>query len=157
MAGTSGTQTGSPAPTAAGSLPATGRIAPAVRLGFRFILAGVFLMAAITKITDLHGFADLVLTRSGLPYWAGLITAAFLPWLELTCAACLLLGKAVREAALILAVLLTALLVYSLLHLNEPDCGCWVFPKMGSESLWWWPPARNFLLLLCSLRAAWRK
>jgi uncharacterized membrane protein YphA (DoxX/SURF4 family) len=121
----------------------------------RWVLAGVFLMAGVTKVTDLHGFADDVVRHSGLPYSVGLVVAAVLPWLELTCAACLLAGYAVREAALLLAILLTLLLVYSLLHLNEPDCACFVFPKPRALAVWWWPPVRNILLLLCAVRTAW--
>ncbi|HEV3081502.1 MAG TPA: MauE/DoxX family redox-associated membrane protein [Gemmataceae bacterium] len=122
----------------------------------RYMLACVFLMAALTKVTDLHSFSNLVQARSGLPHQVALSIGAFLPWLELTCAACLLSGKTVREAGLILTVLLFALLVYALGHLSEPDCGCWVFPTLGTESVWWWPAARNCLLLLCGLRVAWK-
>ena len=52
-------------------------------------LAVVFLMAGITKVTDLHGFADEVLVHSGLPYSVGRVVAVALPWLELTCGMCL--------------------------------------------------------------------
>jgi uncharacterized membrane protein YphA (DoxX/SURF4 family) len=113
-------------------------------------------MAALTKITDLNAFAALVQTHAGLPHWLGELVAAFLPWLELTCAACLLSGKAVREAATILAVVLVALLLYALTHLGQPDCGCWVFPKVGTEAIWWWPPLRNGMLLFCSLCVLWK-
>jgi predicted membrane protein len=113
-------------------------------------------MAGVTKVTDLHGFADDVLLHSGLPYSVGLVVATVLPWLELTCAACLLAGYAVREAALLLVILLTLLLVYSLLHLNEPDCACFVFPRPQALTVWWWPSLRNVLLLFCAIATAWR-
>ncbi len=122
----------------------------------RWVLAGIFLMAGVTKVTDLHGFADDVLLHSGLPYTVGLVVAAVLPWLELTCAACLVAGYAVREAALLLLVLLALLLVYSLLHLNEADCACFVFPRPQALTVWWWPPVRNALLLLCAINTSWR-
>jgi putative oxidoreductase len=122
----------------------------------RWVLAVVFLMAGVTKVTDLPGFADFVRLHSGLPDSVGLVVAAVLPWLELTCGACLLLGCAVREAAVLLVILLSLLLVYSLLHLHEPDCGCFVFPRPQAYILWWWPPLRNALLLVCAVRAAWR-
>jgi hypothetical protein len=117
------------------------------------VLAVVFLMAGVTKVTDLHGFADEVQVHSGLPYSAGLIVAAGLPWLELICGACLLAGYAIREAGLLLGILLSLLLGYSLLHLNEPDCACFVFPRSEALAAWWWPPLRNALLFLatCSL------
>jgi uncharacterized membrane protein YphA (DoxX/SURF4 family) len=118
--------------------------------GCRYLLAFVFLAAAVTKLTDLSGFTDRVVLHSGLPYHASLVVAAVLPWLELTCGVCLALGYAVREAALLLAVLLVALLVYALTHLGPTDCGCFLFP--GREPQWtWWAPARNALLLLCAI------
>jgi uncharacterized membrane protein YphA (DoxX/SURF4 family) len=120
------------------------------------VLAVVFLMAGITKVTDLHGFAHFVQLHAALPYSASLVVATILPWLELTCGACLLLGRAVREAASLLAIVLSLLLVYSLLHLNEPDCGCFVFPRSQELTLWWWPPLRNALLMLCAIRTVWR-
>ena len=119
------------------------------------MLAVVFLMAGVTKVTDLHGFADEVLLHSGLPYSVGTVVAASLPWLELICGACLLAGYAVREAALLLVILLTMLLVYSLLHLHEPDCACFVFPRPEALTVWWWTPLRNALLLFCGVWAAW--
>jgi hypothetical protein len=120
------------------------------------VLALVFLMAGVTKITDLHGFADFVRLHSALPNSTGLVVAVVLPWLELTCGACLLIGYAVREAALLLVILLSLLFVYSLLHLNEPDCGCFIFPRPQELTLWWWPPLRNALLLLCACRTVGR-
>ncbi|HLJ95923.1 MAG TPA: MauE/DoxX family redox-associated membrane protein [Gemmataceae bacterium] len=122
----------------------------------RWTLGVVFLMAGVTKVTDLQGFADQVLVHSGLPSSIGRVVAAGLPWLELTCAACLLAGYAVREAAALLAILLILLLAYSLLHENERDCACFVFPTAKALAVWWWPPVRNGLLLLCALRTAWR-
>jgi putative oxidoreductase len=120
------------------------------------VLAVVFLMAGVTKVTDLHGFANEVVLHSGLPYSVSLVVAAGLPWLELVCGACLLAGYAVREAALLLTVLLTMLLVYSLLHRHELDCACFVFPRPDALAVWWWTPLRNALLLLCGVCAAWK-
>src|SRR5262249_9136296 len=80
-----------------------------------------------------------------------LVVAAVLPWLELTCGVCLAFGWAVREAALLLAILLVGLLGYSLTHLGQTDCHCFLFPTPTPESVWW-PPVRNGLLLMCALR-----
>jgi putative oxidoreductase len=160
MAGTSGTTTVSPSPAAqSADRKAQIRLRSALRRlkpVCRWVLAVVFLMGGVTKVTDLHGFAGEVALHSGLPYSAGLVIAAVLPWLELICGACLLAGYAVREAALLLVILLVLLFVYSLLHLNEPDCACFVFPKPEVLAIWWWPPVRNFLLLLCAASTVWR-
>src|SRR5437660_5099125 len=156
MAGTSGTTTICPSPVAAARPPRWPRWFPgALRLGCRFALAGAFLAAAMSKITDLEGFRNLLLLHARLPEGVSTLIAAWLPWLELTCAACLLFGRAVREAGLVLAVLLVGLVIYSFSHLGEPDCGCWVFPRIGTQTVWWWPPTRNLLLLLCSLPVSW--
>jgi uncharacterized membrane protein YphA (DoxX/SURF4 family) len=119
-------------------------------LGCRYVLAAVFLMAAVTKITDLSGFADEIVLHSGLAYYPAMTVAAILPWLELTCGVCLALGQAVREAALILTILLLALLGYALTHLGQADCHCFLFPTRTPELIWW-PPLRNGLLLFCAL------
>jgi uncharacterized membrane protein YphA (DoxX/SURF4 family) len=121
----------------------------------RYVLAAVFLMAALTKITDLRGFAYQLDLHSGLPATVTVIIAAVLPWLELTCGVCLAFGQAVREAAFLLLLLLTALLVYALMHLGQSDCRCFLFP--GKTPDWtWWAAARNAFLLLCAIRTAYR-
>lgn len=126
-----------------------------LNLACRLALAAVFLMAGATKVADPHAFADRVTLHSGVPVAAASIVAAFLPWLELTCGLCLALGYAVREAAAIVAVLLVLFLGHSLYQWND-DCGCFLFPPLVERLPGWWPPMRNVLLLLCSLRAAWR-
>ena len=109
-------------------------------------------MAAITKITDLHGFADRVVLHSDLPYSLAMILVGFLPWLELICGLCLALGIALRESALLLLILLTAFFIYSILHPYQADCGCFLFPRAaGFLESGWWPPVRNGLLALCSI------
>lgn len=156
MAGTSGTTTTDPSPAREDKRPWREWLPRLVNRVCRWVLAVVFVMAGVTKITDLHGFADDVLLHSGLPYSVGVVVAAVLPWLELTCGLCLLGGYAVREAAVLLGILLILLFVYSLLHVNDPDCACFVFPKPQALALWWWPPLRNALLLACAVRTACR-
>jgi hypothetical protein len=125
-----------------------------VTLVCRYLLAALFLAAAITKITDLTTFENQVLLHSSLPYPVGLAVVVVLPWLELVCGACLALGRAVREAALLSAVLLIFFSSYSLVYRTGPDCYCFfVGPAVASPG-WWWPPLRNVLFLLCSLRVA---
>src|SRR5438270_1320942 len=83
-------------------LPALGSRLSTLRslsLVCRYILAAVFLMAAVTKIANLRGFAYQLDLHSGLPEDLSVVIAAVLPWLELTCGLCLALGRAVREAA----------------------------------------------------------
>ncbi len=124
----------------------------ALDLGCRCALAVVFLMAGVSKVTDLRGFEDQVILHTPLPIEVGLLVAHFLPWLELTCGACLALGRAVREAALLTGVLLLLFLVYGLLYRGDADCGCFLFPVLREVQAPWWLPARDLVLFLCSVR-----
>jgi hypothetical protein len=121
----------------------------------RYLAAAIFLMAAVTKITDLDQFSDQLIQHSDFPTWVSQPVVAVLPWLELTCGFCLLSGWALREAAVVGAVLLVAFTLYLLVLRPETDCGCLLFPATV-------PPrihlpallARNVLVLSCCLRVA---
>ena len=120
-------------------------------LGSRFLLAAIFLMAALTKITDLGAFEEQVRLHADLPLWLETLVIHVLPWLELTCGACLALGYAVREAALLVTLLLVAFLVHALRNYAERDCGCFIFPSLVPAQQAWWPAVRNALLLLTGI------
>lgn len=122
-----------------------------LRTGCRYFLAAVFLMAALTKITDLAGFEDQIVLHAGLPAGLDRAVVNVLPWLELTCGACMALGYASREAALVSAVLLAAFIVHGLFSFTERDCGCFLFPSVLAVSPPWWQPVRNALLLAASI------
>jgi uncharacterized membrane protein YphA (DoxX/SURF4 family) len=121
----------------------------------RYLLAAVFLMAALTKITEPEAFREQALHKAQLPPALATAVAHCLPWLELTCGACLALGYAVREAALIVALLLTGFLVHALVNHAEPDCGCFLVPLPQPALAPWWPPTRNAILLMCAVRVMW--
>ena len=122
-----------------------------MRPGCRLVLAAVFLAAAVSKITDLRAFADQVLLHTGLPVRLGLLVSAGLPWLELTCGACLLFNRATLEATAIIAALLVAFLIYAGHHLGEMDCGCFVFSAVVKTEITWLQLTRDGLLLLLCL------
>jgi len=122
----------------------------------RYLLAAIFLMAAVTKIQDPEGFRQRVLQEAHLPLELARVVLWVLPWLELTCGVCLALGYAVREAALLVTVLLALFIVHSMMSLTEADCGCFLTP-LPEPALAWWPPVRNVLLLACSVRVLWPK
>jgi putative oxidoreductase len=146
-----GISTDSPAPAPDGKTASFGWVAVS-RLVCRYVLAAVFLMAALSKILDPNEFS-VRLDHSGLPDKVTIVVAVILPWLELVCGLCLALGVAVREAATLLSALLILFLIHSLLRYREGDCGCFLFPTPASFTTpGWWPPARDFLLLLCGLR-----
>jgi putative oxidoreductase len=130
-------------------------LAAALRIGCLYTLAAVFLMAAVTKITAPADFADRLALHVGLPSWLAWATAAFLPWLELTCGVCLVLGVARREAALLLSLLLLLFLGLAFLRPAADDCGCLVFPRaLGPLNVGWGAVLRNLVLLGCGLGVA---
>jgi putative oxidoreductase len=144
--------TDSPAPAPDGKPACLGWVAVS-RLVCRYILAAVFLMAALSKILDLAAFSDRLVLHSGLPYKTAIVVAMILPWLELVCGLCLALGFAVREAATLLSALLVLFLAHSLLRYGEGDCGCFLFPSPTAFDVpGWWPPLRDLLLFLCGIR-----
>ncbi len=143
-------------PPAASDDRRKGRLGRAVNLACRYLLAAVFLAAAVTKITDLTAFESRVLFHSGLPYPVGIAVVVVLPWLELVCGACLALGRADREAAFLCAVLLILFSIYSLTYPSEADCQCFFTGPAVAGLGWWWPLLRNGVLLLCGLRVAFR-
>ncbi len=135
--------------------PRDRRRAAALRVAGRLLLAAVFLMAAVTKVTDLGRFEEQTVLHAHLPPWAETAVVDTLPWLELVCGAALALGYAPREAALVAGVLLAAFLVHHLVNHAERDCGCFLFPGLVPAELSWWPPVRDALLLTVAAGVWW--
>jgi len=121
-----------------------------------YLLAAVFLMAGVTKVADLRRFEDQVVLQAGLSGPAGLVIARWLPWLELTCGGCFLLGWAVREAAVVTGLLLLLFLGHRVTHFSGPDCHCLLFPRHVFSGNPVWLLVRDLFLFLFSLRLAWR-
>jgi len=93
----------------------------------KIVLVGVFIYAAIPKINDPRGFAELIYRYQILPGLLVNVTAIYLPWLELVAAVSLLVPK-VREAAglmvLCLLAIFTAAVGVSLYRGLNISCGC---------------------------------
>jgi hypothetical protein len=121
-------------------------------LACRCVLAAAFLMAAVSKLTDLSGFREFLTEHSGLSEGVAVPLAAWLPWFELTTGLCLVFGCAVREAALLLLLLLVPLSYFTLTLPDDSPCGCLVFPSLLPDDSRWWPLVRNLLLFACGLR-----
>ncbi len=76
---------------------------PYVLLVFRFVLAAVFIYAAVQKIGKPVAFAQEIHNYGVVDYGAPLyLMAVVLPWVELVCGLALVTGAGVRGAALIL-------------------------------------------------------
>lgn len=104
-----------------------GLLSPWLTVRAQFILAAVFVVAAVAKIADPPGFAHQLHNYRLLPAGAVNALALVLPWLELLVGVALFLGvfrpAAAGIAALMLAVFLGALGI-NLARRHPIDCSC---------------------------------
>ena len=140
------------------------RAKPVGLLATRLIVGGIFLIAGVDKAQAPGAFADAIRAFHILP--PALVTplAFALPWLELLVAAYLLAGFMARLAAAGSIVLLASFvfaLGTSLASGNTNHaCGCFgsaghANPILaflaGGDTITWWDPTRDLLLILLSL------
>jgi uncharacterized membrane protein YphA (DoxX/SURF4 family) len=93
----------------------------------RMVLGAVFIYASWDKIAHPAEFARAVANYQILPLQLVSPAALFLPWLEMICGICLLIGWITRGSALIIATLLAvfiAALAYSIFRGLDIQCGC---------------------------------
>ncbi len=106
-----------------------------VQLICRFLFGGVFIYAAISKITHLHAFAKIIHNYQILPDQLVYFPAIILPWLEIICGLLLIFGVFQRPAALLLTGMLLVFIVaisFNLIRGLNFDCGC--FSTTSTES-----------------------
>jgi thiol-disulfide isomerase/thioredoxin len=109
----------------------------------RVVSAGVFLVAAVTKLADRAGTRDAI-TAFGAPRRSAAALAVVLPLAELAVAALLVPAPtSVYGAlgALLLLALFSAAIGWNLLHGRAPDCHC--FGQLHSAPAGWQTLARN--------------
>ena len=123
-------------------------------IGCRVVLGALFLWAAATKLPDMNAFAQDLANYRILP---GLLV----PWaatavvgVEMVAGLALITGFAVRAAAVVIAGLLLAFIVFlsqALLRGIDLRCGCFG----GDEPASWWTVARDLAMLAAALLVAW--
>ena len=107
---------------------------PWLTIRVQLALGAIFVYAAFGKILDPPSFAHMIFNYRILP--AGLIniSALTMPWVELICGLCLILGVWVRPARWIIAAMLFVFIVaisINLLRQNPIDCGCFDVSAAG--------------------------
>jgi uncharacterized membrane protein YphA (DoxX/SURF4 family) len=103
------------------------RLLPWAALLARLLLAGVWLYAGASKVTDLPGSVRAVNAYQIIPVSAGQVVGAALPLAEITLGLLLLAGLGLRAAATASAVLLTlfvAAITSAAARGLRIDCGC---------------------------------
>jgi len=104
----------------------------------RTLLGAIFIYAALLKIADPVAFAGSVAAYKILPYFASYLTAAVLPFVELSCGLLLVLGYRVKGGALLIGVMNLVFMIAlgaAIVRGLDIDCGC--FKQGGSKTTPW--------------------
>ena len=118
----------------------------------RILLGAVFIYAALLKIADPVAFAGSVAAYRILPYFASYLTAATLPFLELSCGLLLVCGYRVRGGALIVATMNLVFMIAlgaAIARGLDIDCGC--FKQGGAKTTPWTALLRDAVFLAMTL------
>jgi hypothetical protein len=112
-------------------------------------LAGVLIAAALPKISNPDKFALAVYQYQLLPTMLVNPAAIYLPWLEISCAAALIVLPSARRGALLIVagmlVVFTMAIAWVVIRGQAIPCGC--FGGDDSAAAGWWSLARNCGLL----------
>ena len=112
-------------------------------------LAGVLIAAALPKISNPDKFALAVYQYQLLPTMLVNPVAIYLPWLEISCAAALIVLPSARRGALLrvagMLVVFTMAIAWVVIRGQAIPCGC--FGGDDSAAAGWWSLARNCGLL----------
>jgi hypothetical protein len=116
------------------------------------LLGCIFLWAAVSKISDLDAFANILKKMIWLPTWILAVALFMVPSVELIVGLCLLCKIALKEAVWVSLLLLTIFTFVSVQGAltGTHGCGCL---KIGKTSLFdgvsgWWIVARDAVLTL---------
>ncbi len=124
------------------------------RLG-RWVLAAVFLYAALSKILDPSGFASDISHYALVPNAAVNILAITLPWIEAVCALALISGFAADGAVILVNLMLLVFLgAMSQAFFRGLDINCGCFGHSDAGEIILIPIARDalfFSIAVCTL------
>ncbi len=128
-------------------------------LVLRLVLGGLFVFAAVVKLSNPQGFADAILAfKTGLPKHLAHLATFALPWCELFAGLCLIAGMWTRSAAGLIALMLVAFLggiASVMVRRLDVTCGCFgdfEIPCTGAVGAC--HLARNLVLLAMALMIA---
>jgi uncharacterized membrane protein YphA (DoxX/SURF4 family) len=96
-------------------------------LTFRLVLGFIFILAAISKVTDPLGFSQSIYNYKLMPDFTINFLAIAFPWIELVTGIFIVFGIAVKENSAILSGLLMIFILaiaVSLARGLDIDCGC---------------------------------
>jgi putative oxidoreductase len=124
------------------------RVLGRAALGFRIVLAGLFVLAGGLKLVDPAAFAAEINRYQLIPWWGCALLALLLPWLEI-CVGIGLLTRSFSQGALVwitaLLVVFSLALLSAMLRGLSIDCGC--FGRVWQSTGTFWPLVRNVVLV----------
>jgi putative oxidoreductase len=126
-------------------------------LGLRWILGGVFIVAAVSKIIQPAPFATAIANYRLLPHELIHLAAIMLPPIELVAGLLLLAGAWVRASALVVAALTGVFLVAIISALARGlniECGC--FGTVGGRKVGLTALVMDVALLAVAVWLMWR-
>ena len=96
-------------------------------LAARLLLGFVFIIASIDKVVSPDAFAASIHAYRLTPAFIENILALIIPWTELLCGCCLVIGVKIRASSFLLTILLgvfTIAISLALMRGLTIDCGC---------------------------------
>lgn len=133
-----------------------------IRSAGRLLLAGVWLVAGGTKVSDLQGSVRAVHAYDLLPYEVSKVVGAALPFVEITIGVLLVAGFATRIAAVASSTLLVVFIggiASAWARGLRIDCGCFGGGgelAAGRSPTYFWEIARDVALLAVAVYLVWR-
>src|SRR5437879_1708430 len=109
-------------------------INPWLTIRVQLALGAIFVAAALPKLLDPPSFAHMIYNYRLVPGPLVNLMALTMPWIELVCGLCLILGIWRTTARTIIAILLAVFILaisINLLRGNAIDCGCFDVTAAG--------------------------
>ncbi len=114
------------------------------------VIGVAFLWAGIVKLMDPTAFLSAILTYEVFSYKISVVASLGIPYLELCIGACLVFSVMKGGARLLavgLLVVFVILLSQAAMRGLDVDCGCFGSSVKSSETGFFWPIARDVLML----------
>lgn len=120
----------------------------------RLILGAIFFVSGALKIPFAMDFAHNIAGYQVLPYWANILSAATLPWIEFFCGLLLILGYKIRVCSFFttgLMVVFISAMLSAVIRGLEIDCGCFQAGKSDNPTPLWMTMIRDLGFLILSV------